>query len=470
MRTHPHSLPRSVIPRWRLTLRGSTRRCRITLSILAATLGLFLLACSGSTERGAVHVSTIDGSIGPVTADFIDRAIDRAEEHDAVAWVLQLDTPGGLISATDDIVQRIEAATVPVLIYVSPLGARAASAGTFITMAAHIAAMAPSTQIGAAHPVAGGGDDIEGDLGDKVTNDAAADIRAIAQLRGRNQDWAESAVRESISATAEEAVELNVVELVATDLHDLLAQIDGRTIALLPGGPEVTLRTRNAPIVETNMHFFERVLDFLATPDIAFLLISLGGLALLIEIISPGLVGPGVFGVIMLLVGFWALDALDTNPAGIALIALAFVLLLAEVLVAGFGFLGIGGIVALIAGGLILIGNAPDAEQVSLWLLASVAIIVAAVLGTLWLLILKDRRHPPTSTASLADRITGHHGIAQTAIAPTGTVIVDSELWSAGVTGDAISSGTRVQVAGVEGLRLLVEPLPDTQSESPTPF
>ncbi len=424
---------------------------------IALISGLLLLACGSDTVRGAVHVSEIDGGIGPVTANFIDRALDRAEESEATVWVLQLDTPGGLLSSTDDIVQRIEAATVPVVVFVSPLGARAASAGTFITLSAHIAVMAPSTQIGAAHPVAGGGDDIEGTLGDKITNDAAADIRGIAQLRGRNADWAEQAVRESVSVTGEEAVELNVVDFVARDLADLLAQIDGRDVEIVPGGAVKTIRTQGAPIVTTNMNFIENVTDVVADPNIAFLLLSLGGLALLIEIITPGLVGPGVFGVIALLLAFFSLGSLDTNPAGLALLGLAFVLIVTEIFVAGFGFFGIGGIVALFFGGLLLISDEPNAPQVSLWVLVALVAVIAAVLAMLWALIIVDRRKR-APFRSLDDKLTGQTGLSRGALDPEGTAVVNSEMWTARSAGASIPDGTRIRVIAVEGLCLVVEP------------
>ena len=447
--------PRSGVPRHR-------RPPRALLFGLVAVAGLLLFACGDDVPRRAVHLSELDNDIGPVTANFVDRALDHAENHDAAAWILLLDTPGGLVTATDDIVQRIAKATVPVAVYVSPAGARAASAGTFITMAAHVAAMAPSTQIGAATPVGAGGADIEGSLGRKILNDASADIRAIAQLRERNQEWAESAVREAVSATAEEAVELNVVDLVATDVTDLLAQIDGRSIVLAgfvagePAGPALTIRTRGAPIVETNMNFFENVLDFVADPNIAFLLITLGGLALVIELFSPGLLGPGIFGVIALLLGFFALGSLDTNPAGLALLAIALVLIVAEIFVAGFGVLGIGGIIALFFGGLLLISDSPNAEKVSLWLLFAVVAAVAATVLALFLLIVSDRRKQKVAT-SLADRMVGQTGVVRSTLDPVGAALVGSELWTARSEGGSLPAETPVRVVGVDGLRLLVE-------------
>ncbi len=437
--------------------RSRPRNQRLSLFALLLIGGTLLLACRGDVTPGAVHVSKLDGDIGPVTADFVDRSLDRAEEHEATLWVLELDTPGGLISATDDIVQRIEAATVPVAVFVSPLGARAASAGTFITMSAHIAAMAPNTQIGAAHPVAGGGEEIEGSLGEKITNDAAADIRGIADLRGRNAEWAEQAVRESVSVTGAEAVDLNVVDLVAVDLADLLAQIDRREIELRPGGTRVTIHTAGAVIERTDMSFLENVLDFIADPNIAFLLISLGGLAIFIEIVSPGLIGPGVFGVIMMILAFFSVGALETEPAGIALVVLAFILLAVEVFfVPGFGFFGIGGIIALLVGGLILFSDAPTEPEFSIWVLVGVAAFVGAVFFGLWALILNERRKTGRDF-TVEHRMLGKRGRTRSVLDPNGIALVDSEMWTARSAGGRIGELVEIEVIDVDGLCLVVE-------------
>ena len=437
------------------------RRPLRLLAVIMLGLGLsslLLTGCGSDNPPGAVHVSRMAQEIGPVSANFVDRALDRAERQDAAAWILMMDTPGGLISSTDDMVQRILAADVPVIVFVSPAGARAASAGTFITMAGHVAAMAPNTQIGAAHPVAGGGEDIDGDLREKITNDAAADIRGIAKHRGRNQEWAEQAVRESVSITGDEAVALNVVDLVAADLDDLLERIDGRSIQLHPNGERVTLELEGAPIVETNYNFAESVLDVIADPNVAFLFTSLGSLLLIIEAFSPGLVGPGVFGVIMLIFGFFALGPLDTNPAGIALLVLAVILLVAEVFVAGFGFLGIGGIVALILGGLLLIGDASvDAERVSIWALIVGAGLIGLVVFGLGTLVAVDRRRPKW-TFHGPRAIVGKAGMAHSALSPGGTVMVDAELWSARAAANVeIPEGSAVRVIAMEGLTAIVE-------------
>ena len=435
------------------------RKMRLALWSALILIGALFAACGESPPSGAVHISRLADDIGPVSENFIDRALDRAEGNNAAAWVLLLDTPGGLISSTDEIVQRFLAAEIPVIVFVSPAGARAASAGTFITMAAHIAAMAPNTQIGAAHPVSGSGEDIDGDLDAKITNDAAADIRGIAEVRGRNAEWAEQAVRESVSITGSEAVDLNVIDATANDLDDLLAQIDGRAILVQPDGPTVVLRVADAERVETNYTLVERILDVIANPTVAFILLGLGQLALVIELWSPGLVGPGIFGVIMLLAGFFALGPLDTNPAGIALIVLAIVLFAAEIFVAGFGVLGIGGIVALILGGLILMSDTSfDAEEVSIWGLIVVGGAAVVVVGGIGLLLAIDRRKPKWEPSGSGVTIVGHEGTAHTTISGSGTVIVDSELWSARAVRGLIPRDTPVRVVGMDGLTVVVEP------------
>ena len=449
---------------------GKLRWRRLAIAALLLT-GLVALACGGGggAPAGAIHVSTVDGDINPVTADFIDRALDRAEEDNATLWVLLLDTPGGLVSATDDIVQRFEAADVPIAVYVSPLGARAASAGTFITMAGHIASMAPSTQIGAATPIGGGGEDLDGDLGAKVENDAAADIRGIAELRGRNADWAESAVRDAVSATATEALDLNVIDLIANNLNDLLEQIDERVVELGPGRPSVTIKTAGAPHAETNMSFFEDVLDFISDPNIAFLLLSLGGMALLIEVVTGFGSGGAVaaFGVIALILAFFSLGTLDSNPAGITLVVLAFVLFLAEVFIAGFGSFGVGGVISLILGGLFLVSNTgPDAERVSIWVVVGVVAVIALSFLWFYLLVLAARRKHKDQP-SLTERVVGQEGITQSVIAPEGTVLVSSELWTARSSTAAIPAQTRVRVIGVEELCLIIEPTKEAAPEAP---
>ena len=346
----------------------SSRRIRFALAglLFLASLGIF--ACGGGpdAEPGSTHVLTADGTVNPVMDRYIDRGIDAAEEEEAGAVVIRLDTPGGLVSSTEEIDKRIIDAKVPVIVYVWPQGGRAASAGTFITYASHVAAMAPGTEIGAATPIDASGGDIEGDLGNKVKEDAAAKIRALAELRGRNAEFAEAAVFEGKSVTATEALELGVIEFVAEDLDDLLAQVDGQKVALASG--EVTLATADSRVVYNNTNFIEDFLNIIANPNIAFLLLSLGSLGIFIELVNPGTIFAGVFGVISLLLGFFALSVLPFNWAGVALILFAFILFGLELFITSHGILGIGGAIALVLGGLILTSDNPPEFQVSRWL------------------------------------------------------------------------------------------------------
>ena len=365
--------------------------------------------------------------------------------------VIRLDTPGGLDSAMRDIIQRIEAAKVPVIVYVSPSGARAASAGTFITMAANIAAMAPNTAIGAAHPVGAGGEEIKGPLGDKVTNDAVAYIRGIAKLRGRNEDWAEKAVRQSVSVDQDEAVDLHVVDLVAPDLASLLAAIDGRQVDLASG--PVVLKTKDVPITENDMTVVERFLNVISDPNIAFILLSLGSLALLIEFTHPTIF-TGVAGVLLLITAFFALGTLPVNWAGVFLIIIAFALFIAEVYVSGFGVLGIGGIIALIFGGLLLTSSSNPSFQVSRWLIFGVAAMLGLFVFMALSTLVRLRRQPSTLGVQ---SLVGKQGVARTALGPSGTVFINGERWNATVDEGRVEEGDIVTVIKVEGLHLKVK-------------
>jgi membrane-bound serine protease (ClpP class) len=388
----------------------------------------------------------------------VDRGIDTAERSDARALVLRLDTPGGLDTSMREVIQRIEASRVPVIVYVAPSGARAASAGTFITMAGHVAAMAPNTTIGAATPINSDGQDIEGALGRKVTNDSVAYIRGIAELRGRNADWAEQAVRDAAAITATEAASIHVVDFVANGLDELLRQSDGRSVEVrteAAGVQSVTLRTAGAAVFENDTSIFEEILNVLADPNIAFLLLSLGGLALLSEIFHPTFFA-GTFGVIALILAYFSLGALPTNWAGVALIFFGFVLLGSEIFVSGFGVLGIGGVIALILGGLILTGNndAPS-FQVSRWLVIS----LGAVIGAFFLLfvsaLVRARRMPHHSGR---ESLIGAKGTTRTRLDPKGVVLVSGETWDATSEDDyPIEPDAPIIVTATEGLRLRVK-------------
>ena len=430
------------------------RSLRLTIAAVFIVLGVVGFACGGGpgAPADAIHILTADGVVGPVMERYLDRGIDAAEDEEAEAVVIRLDTPGGLITSMNDIVKRILSAEVPVIVYVSPQGGQAASAGTFITLAAHVSAMAPATRLGAATPVGSGGEEIQGPLGDKVTNDASAQIRALAELRGHNEEWAESAVRDAISANANEALELNVVDLVANDLDELLDSVDGREV-MLDNGREVTLQTANADQVFNNMNFFERLLDLIADPNIALLLLSLGSMGIFIEIVNFGTIFPGVFGVIALLLGFFSLSVIPFNWAGVALIMFAFILFGLEIFVPSGGILGGGGVVALILGGLLLTSGNPPEFQVSRWLL----IVLATAMGAMVVFVLVNLvriRMMPVQVG--IETLIGHEAVVRSVLDPEGFVFLEGETWSAESEEGAIQPGERVVITEVQGLRLKV--------------
>ncbi|MFB0559040.1 MAG: nodulation protein NfeD, partial [Dehalococcoidales bacterium] len=337
----------------------------IMLKIIRILLLIGLLTIASIAIEAQAAVPKIDvihakGVINPVLADYIKRGIDHAEGSDAVVCIIQLDTPGGLDTSMRDIIKDIVNAQVPVVVYVSPSGARAASAGVFITVAAHVAVMAPNTAIGAAHPVAVGTEgeqQVSEAMEEKIVNDAAAYIRSIAGAHGRNMDWAERAVRESVSATEVEALELNVIDMVAPDLDGLISQLDGRQVTMLDGSV-VTIYTQGAVVNHIEMSWVEGFLFAISDPNIAYLLLSLAMLGIMVEIFNPGLIFPGVVGAISLLLAFFSLGVLPVNWAGVLLIALAFGLFIAEVLTTTFGLFTAGGVVSLVIGSLILFKGA----------------------------------------------------------------------------------------------------------------
>jgi membrane-bound serine protease (ClpP class) len=431
------------------------RPLRLATVAVLFVLGVMAFGCGGGpgAPPNAVHVLTADDAVGPVMERYLDRGIDAAENEDAQAVVIRLDTPGGLITSMNDIVKRILSSEVPIIVYVSPQGGQAASAGTFITMAAHVAAMAPATRIGAATPVGTGGEEIQGPLGKKVTNDAVEQIRGLAQLRGRNADWAERAVRDAESANASKALEENVVDLVADDLDGLLNAVDGRQVTLYPDR-EVTLHTADATVVFNNMNFIERFLDLIADPNIALLLLSFGTLALFIELVHPGVIFPGVFGGIALILGFFALTVLPFNWAGVALIVFAFILFGLEIFVPSHGILGVGGTVALILGGLLLTSGNPPEFQVSRWLLIG----IAAVMGSMVLFVLVNIMRIRMMPAQMGmESLVGREAVVRSTLNPEGFVFFDGERWSAQSEEGTIEKGERVVITEVHGLKLKVK-------------
>ena len=427
---------------------------RLALPALMLAVGI-AAACGGAgAESGAIHLLRIDGGIGPITERYVDRALDEAEEAGARLVVIRLDTPGGFSSSTREIVQRINAANAPVAVYVSPWGARAASAGTFITMAAHVAVMAPNTSIGAASAVNADGSDIEGDLGRKVENDSVSFIRGIAELRGRNADWAERAVRRAVSATQTEAVDLNVVDFVAGDLDGLLERIEGTTVELRPGTAVTLEGLPEAARVTTNMSIWERILEVLANPTLATILISAGTLGLIFELSNPGLILPGVAGVIAIIVGFLGLGALPVETAGLALIAAALVFFALELFVPSGGILAGGGLAALVIGAIIAFRDTPDEFLPNRVVVAVLGVVLVVMFVSMAVGLARMRKlRSVTGTEALVGRM----AVARTPLAPDGLVFIEGERWRAELEdGGAAHQGERLLVVRASGLRLTV--------------
>lgn len=434
--------------------RVTVRRIRLAFSFSAIILAGVTFACAKGpdTPPGAVHVLTTDGDVNPVMVRYLDRGIDAAEDEEAGAVVIRLDTPGGLVTSMDDIIKRILEADVPVIVYVWPSGGHAASAGTYITYASHVAAMAPATQIGAATPINASGEDIEGDLRRKVINDAVAKIRGLAELRGRNADWAEDAVRNGAAVNSSEALELGVVEYVAEDLEALLDAADGREVRL-QDGRSLTLSTAGARVAYNDRTFIERLLEIIADPNIAFLLLSLGTLGLFIELLNPGSIVPGVFGAIALLTAFFALSVLPFNWAGVALIMLAFILFGLELFVTSGGVLGVGGAVALVLGGFMLTSGNEPGLTVSPWLIWTLAAVLSGVVLFVLVNVFRVRRMPPKLGLQT---VVGHVAVARSPLDPEGLVFMDGEYWTAEAEDGNIQPGESVIVTQIKGLRLRV--------------
>ena len=404
-----------------------------------------------SASSPTVHVLRVEGTIVPVLADYIDRGITQAEKEDSVACIIELDTPGGLLDSTERIVQKIMNADVPVVVYVSPKGAWAASAGTFITLSAHIAAMTPGTTIGAAHPVAAGGEEIPEDQMKKIVEFSAKWMRTIAQERGRNVEEAELAVTESKSFTDVDALNSNLIDLRADNLENLISQINGWKVTLA-SGEELTIDTTGYETTVNEMNPIEKFLQVISDPNIAYVLLSLATIGLITEISNPGLIFPGVFGGISLILAFYALDVLNAYWGGIALILLAIGLLVAEFFTSSYGLLTAGGAAALVFGSLILFTHSPGVE-VNRGLIAGVtAAIVAFLVFIIGAVVRGQRRRKATG----AEGMIGKTAIAKTPLDPTGTVLAQGELWTAIAENDRIAPGEEVTITKVEELKLWV--------------
>jgi membrane-bound serine protease (ClpP class) len=408
-----------------------------------------------------VVVVRLEGAVGPVTAELIKDAVAEAERVGATALVLELSTPGGLSSSTREISTALLGSTVPVVVYVAPSGAQAASAGFYILMSADVAAMAPGTNTGASHPVGGSGEDISGDMRKKVEQDAAANIRSLAEGHGRDAKLAEQAVLESRSFSAEEALQLKLVDLVAPSLQKLLVELDGREVE--KGGKTVKLATASASMRMVEMSPLRRFLAVIADPNIASVLFTLGLLGLIFEVMNPGAVLPGVLGGICLILGFFALSVLPFNYAGLALIALAVIFFVAEIKVTSYGMLTVAGIVSLVLGLLLLFKTADPALRVSRELVATLALFAAVVVVSLMVLVLRARRSKVRTGAQGMIHETGR---TTSALAPRGQVFVHGEIWSA-VAERPVPAGQAVEVVAVDGLLLTVRPLSELAPAEP---
>ena len=427
----------------------------------AAMGGVLLIAASSHSDSKHVDVITLDDVINPATADFILDSIATAEEDGAECLIVQLDTPGGLVDSTRDIVKGIFAADVPVVIYVAPSGARAGSAGVFITMASHVAVMAPGTNIGAAHPVSGSGEDIGGEMEKKVINDTAAGMQAWATERGRNAEWAVKAVRESVSITEKKALKINVVDLISPSLEDLLNQIDGRTVKVRSG--EVTLATKGATMQHLSMNLKQRIVATISRPNVAYLLLLVGMAGLFLEYTHPGTLVPGIVGAICLIL-FFAVQSLPINYIGLLLMLLAIGLFVAEVFVTSFGLLSIAGIAALIMGSLLLFDTPQAAFPHVSWsaIIPTVALVATGTL-LLGIIVLKGQLG---KVRTGQEGLVGEEGIARTVVMGTeGSVFVHGEIWNA-TSAQPIPEGSRVRVVKVNNLRMEVEPFSSETSES----
>lgn len=474
-------------------MRASLLYC---LGLAACVVGMITLvvpeaALSDAADTPHAVVLELEGPIGPASSDFIQRGIEQAESSNATLVILRMDTPGGLDTAMRDIISRILASRIPIATYVSPPGSRAASAGTYIMYASHVAAMAPATNLGSATPVSmmpgglGGGeqpdetDDTEegadGKLAEegapadstdeakpppmrtamerKVINDAVAYIKGLARLRGRNEKWAEAAVRSAVNLTAEDALEKGVIDIVASDIQDLLAQLDGRRIEMQSG--EVTLDTTNLAIETIEPDWRTRLLAIITNPNVAYMLLLLGVYGLFFELSNPGSLFPGVLGAICLLLALYAFNVLPVNYAGLALILLGIGFMVGEMFMPSFGILGIGGTVAFVVGSLILMETEVAAFQISLPLIIAVTVVTAAFIFTLITLALRQRRKPVVSGR---EQMIGGIGEATADFSDNGTIHIHGEMWSAR-SERTVRKGQHVKVRDMEGLTLVVEPL-----------
>jgi membrane-bound serine protease (ClpP class) len=432
-----------------------TERIRmITLALLCCCLALMihpLLGEAGNEEgKPVVFLLDINGTINPALSDYISKGIEKAESKKAACVIIRMDTPGGVLSTTKTIIKDMVNAKLPIVVYVAPSGSSAASAGALITVCSDIAAMAPGTNIGAAHPVSGGGQEIDATMSEKIMNDMTAYIRGIVMSKGRNAEWPEKAIRESVSITAKEALDLKVIDLMADSIPDLLQKLNGRKIE--KENHEYVLNTQDATIERVIPGLRFKILDVIANPNIAYILMMVGGLGIMMELFNPGLVFPGVAGGICLLLSFFALQVLPVNYVGILLIILSIILFILEIKVQSFGLFSIGGIISLTLGSVMLFDSSESAMRVSWSVIVPTVLAISAFFIFVLGLVIRAWMHKPRTGQQ---GLLGEVGVAVTDIDPTGKVLVHGEYWNAR-SEVRIPKGENVRVTKVMNLEISV--------------
>ena len=436
--------------------RRNTLRIMNLNRLIIFSVMLTALLISGTTgqcqDKGPIFYIEVDGIINPATAKFITDSIDQASKEGGQCLIIELDTPGGLMDSMRNIVKKILASNIPIIVYVAPRGARAASAGVFITLASHVAVMAPGTNIGAAHPVTLGAEGKESKtMTEKIVNDTVSQIKTIAKNRGKNVDWAEKAVRKSVSITEDEALKLNVIDLICTDLNDLLSKVDGRVIKF--DGMTRTLLTQGVQPRPIQMSWRYKLLDTISNPSIAYILLMLGIYGIFFELSSPGAILPGVVGGIFLILAFYALQMLPISFAGLALILFAIILFIAEVKVVSHGLLTVGGVISLFLGSMMLIETPAEYMQISLTVIIPAVLVSAGFFAFAVTKTIKARLTKPTTGT---EGLVGEVGMSFTPLSPEGKVLVHGEFWNA-ISDDPVEKGDKVQVVGVKDLVLNVK-------------
>lgn len=438
---------------WNLPPLGPAVSLRL-VSLLFMALWCGALPISrAEADDGEVVMAAYEGVINPVAAEYLHDAILSAQLAGAHALIVKLDTPGGLDSSMRLIIKDMTGSSVPVIVFVAPSGGRAASAGVFLTMAAHVAAMAPGTTIGAAHPVAMGGGEMDVTLKEKVENDAVAYIKSIAEQRGRNVTWAEDAVRKSVAVTEQEALKLKIIDVIAEDDSALLKQLHGRKVTLATGS--MTLSTERATMREFPMGLRLELLKALSDPNIAYLLMTLGTIGILAELYNPGAILPGIVGAISLILAFYSLQSLPINYAGVLLLILGVIFFILEASVMSYGLLALGGVASMLFGSLMLIKSDAEFLQISWAVIIPVILTTASVSLLLVAMGVRAMRRPPETGS---EGMVGAIGVARTPLHPHGQVAIHGELWDA-ISDAPAEAGTSAKVLRVEGLTLYVTPM-----------